>query len=87
MKQERLNLSLVEKSIPAHDFSVWKHCKILFYLNMEVGTAQRKHRSSRQEVRGGGWNDKVGEVDVRKAKSKGRNVRCITAIERVALRK
>lgn len=87
MKQERLNLSLAKKSIPAQDFSIWKYCKVLFYLNMEVGPAQRKHWSSRQEVRGGGWNDKAGEVDVRKAKSKCRNVRCITAIERVALRR
>lgn len=54
---------------------------------MEVGPAERKHWSNRQEVRGGGGNDKVGEVDVRKAMSKCRNVRCITAIEIVALEK
>lgn len=37
---------------------------------MEVGLAERRHWSSRQEVKGGGGNDKVGEVDVRRAKSK-----------------
>lgn len=54
---------------------------------MEVGLAERKHWSSRQEVRGGSGSDKVGEVDVRITMSKCRNVRCITAIERAALRR
>lgn len=54
---------------------------------MEVGLAERKHWSSRQEVRGGSGSDKIGEVDVRIAMSKCRNVRCITAIERAALRR
>lgn len=54
---------------------------------MEVGLAERKHWSSRQEVRGGSGSDKVGEVAVRIAVSKCKNVRCITAIERAALRR
>lgn len=52
---------------------------------MEVRLAERKHWSSRQEVRGGSGSDKLGEIDVRIAMSKCRNVRCITAIERAAL--
>lgn len=54
---------------------------------MEVGLAERKHWSSRQEVRGGSGSDKVGEVDVRIAMSKCRNARRITAVERASLRR
>lgn len=82
-----MNLLSAEKFIPAHAFSIWKYCKILFNLNMEVGLAERKHWSSRQEVRGRGGNDRVVEVDVERAKSKCRNIRCITVIQRVALRR
>lgn len=53
---------------------------------MEVGLAERKHQSSRQEVRGV-VGMTVVEVDVRRAKSKCKNVRCLTVIERVALRR
>lgn len=54
---------------------------------MEVGLEERKPWSRRQEVRGGSGSDKAGEVDVRIAMRKCRNVRCIAAIERAALRR
>lgn len=52
---------------------------------MEVGLVESKLWSSGQEMRGGSGSDKAGEVDVRIAMSKCRNVRCIAAIERAAL--
>lgn len=65
--------------------------KISLNVSMEMWPAENNHWSSRQGVRQGGGNNKAGGVDVRRVnsafKSECGNVRSVTAIDRVALRR